>query len=116
MAAVQQSGSQLHSASERLRHDRQIVAAAIQENHNALQYASESLRDNKEMALLTLPHGALRVVSDRLRDDPPETVLAFLEQKSWDELPHTSERLQNDIAFVSSTLSKEVESVMKGGG
>ena len=114
MAAVRQCGSQLESASERLRDDRDIVAEAIREDHGAIQYASDSLREDKEMALLTLPHGTLHVLSDRLRDDP-ETAHAFLEH-DWHDLANTSERLQNDIAFVSSALCKQVKRIMEEEG
>ena len=49
LAAVQQSGDALGSASEELRADKEVVLAAVQQNGDALEYALAELQADKEV-------------------------------------------------------------------
>jgi hypothetical protein len=73
MTAVNQNGTSLKYASDRLKDDESIVMVAVQNRGYALIYASDRLKDNEAVVLSAVKRNgaALKYASDRLRSDIP---------------------------------------------
>ena len=114
MAAVQQGGWALESASKALQNDREIVVAAVQQNGWALQAASAALQNDREivMAAVQQDGAALKYASKALQNDKAfvRQVMANL-TKATHAKTQEIQSLKAEIDKLTSLLSVRVHNL-----
>lgn len=110
LAAAEQDGRTLAHASDELKNDKEVVAAAVHQSPRAIEFASAQCKADKELivGLVKIDGLALQHASDALKNDKAVVHAAF--RQNLEALKHTA-LMDNDGDFVCSLIKEDLAAV-----
>jgi len=111
IAAVKNSGFNLHKVSEEMRSSEKVVLAAVQNHGHSLKYASEEMRSNENVVMAAVKQNGFSLVHASEEMKSNENIVMAAVQWNGRSLMHASEEMKSNENVVMTAVQQNGRSL-----